>query len=338
MQTLHHDDVSAVRIALETATTRWRDCASPFEMIAAITGSNGFIGQHLVRCFGESGWTVRAVSRRDIEAGCLSECFANADVVVHAAGATRAPIVAQLRQSNVALTKQVLEAARDAHVGRFIFVSSLAAAGPARSITEPADEETTPAPIEAYGQSKLDAERMVSSTAETPFVIVRPAAVYGPADRDFLALFRLARRGIAIHPANRDHWLSIIHAADVAAAIVRCASATEALGRIYCLGNDEPVQWAELFRLVAQCSGRVLAVDAELPEVVVDSAAFVGDIAARVTGRAGLLTSGKVALAKERFWTCSNERAKRELGITPVVPLEQGLCATLEWYVEHGWL
>src|SRR4051812_7186906 len=102
-------------------------------MIVAITGANGFIGEHLVRRFGDAGWDVRSVVRRDVELDRLPSCFAGADVVVHAAGATRSPTVAQLRESNVGLTARVIDAAQSASVRRVVFISSLAAAGPAPS-------------------------------------------------------------------------------------------------------------------------------------------------------------------------------------------------------------
>jgi len=263
-------------------------------MIVAITGANGFIGSHLVRRFGDAGWEVRELVRRDIELGRFAERFVGADVVVHAAGATRAPTSEQLHESNVTLTATMVAAAREARVGRFVFLSSLAAVGPAASLETPIDEATTRAPLEAYGRTKLDAERVVVESSDLPFVIVRPAAVYGPRDRDFLALFRLARFGVALHAANRDHWLSIIHVADLADAIVRSASAPEARGRIYCLGNDEPVQWGELFRLVAGCANRELNVDIEIPSFLIDAGAAVGDVVARMTGHAGLVTTPKV--------------------------------------------
>jgi nucleoside-diphosphate-sugar epimerase len=307
-------------------------------MIVAITGANGFIGGHLVRRFSEAGWEVRELVRRDIELGRLVDRFAGADVVVHAAGATRAPSPKELYDSNVTLTTTVVDAAREAGVGRIVYLSSLAAVGPASSLESPVDEATTPAPIEAYGRSKLDAERVVREANDLPFVIVRPAAVYGPNDRDFLAVFRLARHGVALHAANRDHWLSIIHVADLADAIVRSASVPEARGRVYCLGNDEPVQWAELFRLAARCANHELNVDIEIPSFLIDAGAAVGDVVARMTGHAGLLSTPKVTLGKARFWTCSSKLAARELGFVASTPLKRGLCDTYEWYREHGWL
>jgi nucleoside-diphosphate-sugar epimerase len=221
-----------------------------------------------------------------------------------------------------------------------VFISSLAAAGPAASADEPITEKTNPAPIEAYGRSKLDAERLVGASAGLSFTIVRPAAVYGPGDRDFLSLFRLARRGVALHAGNREHWFSIIHVDDLCSAIVQCASASasEAPGRVYCLGNDEPVQWAELFRLAARCANRELAVDVQIPAALVGAGATIEDVVARLTGRAGLLTTEKVALSRGRFWTCSSELAARELGFVASTPLQRGLCDTYQWYLEHGWL
>ena len=306
-------------------------------MIVAITGANGFIGQHLVRRFGERGWEVRAVVRADFVVGRIDELFRSADVVVHAAGATRASSVARLRESNVDLTRGVMEGARGAEIRRVVFVSSLAAIGPAVSRDQPVSETTPASPFESYGQSKLDAEAVVRA-AGVPFTIVRPAAVYGPGDTDFLELFRLARRGLALHPANRRQWVSLIHVTDLANAIVRMAETDEAVGRVYCLGNRVPVQWAELFPVAAACAGTRVLMDVELPGWIVDVGARLGDVVATATGKASLWTTGKTKLAKPTAWVCSSELAHRELGLGPEIPIERGFCETYRWYIEHGWL
>lgn len=306
-------------------------------MIVAITGANGFIGQHLVRRFGERGWTVRQVVRADFESGRIGELFHGSDVVVHAAGATRATSVPQLRASNVGLTKMVADIARSAAVARLVFVSSLAATGPSVSRDKPVSETTPPSPFEPYGRSKLDAEAVVIGSG-APFTIVRPAAVYGPGDADFLELFRVARRGFALHPANREQWISIIHASDLADALVSVAETDEAVGRVYCLGNERPVRWAELFPMAARCAGTRVRFDLELPSWVVALGARLGDAIARVRGKAGLWSTGKTELAKPAAWVCSSELARRELALGPETPIERGFCETYRWYLEHGWL
>jgi nucleoside-diphosphate-sugar epimerase len=302
-------------------------------MIAAITGASGFIGRHLCDRFARAGYDVRPVVRADYENGGLAERLRDADVVVHAAGATRAPTAQDLDRSNVDLTAATLRATRD---GRFIFISSQAAAGPAAFRDKPVDEEMPPAPVDAYGRSKLAAENVVRASG-IPFTIVRPAAVYGPGDRDFLPMFRLARLGLAIHPGTRDHWLSIAHVDDIVSGVLAAASGREVLGRTYFLGG-EPRQWSELFTAAAEAANRRLVAQINVPSAIVGVAARVGDLAARVRGRAGLLTTEKVRLSKPSYWICSSERARRELGYVPAIALQQGLAATYHWYLDNHWL
>ena len=307
-------------------------------MIAAITGANGFIGRHVCDRFAAEGWTVRPIVRRDIAEGWMGELIVGANLVVHVAGATRAPNPALLHASNVDLTRRVVEQSRAAGVRRLIFISSQAAAGPARSADDVTTEESPSAPIEAYGRSKLDAERVVHAAAgELDCVVIRPASVYGPGDRDFLAMFRLARLGLAVHPGNRDQLISIVHVRDLVDAIASASTASTSSGT-YFVANDEPVRWRDLFRMAAECAGRTIVADVDLPRPLVVAGARLGDAVALLTRRAGLLTTEKARLAKPPFWICSNERAKRELGFVPRVRLEVGLRETYDWYVSQGWL
>ncbi len=307
-------------------------------MLVAITGADGFIGRNLTRLFETEGWTVQPIVRRDFETGLVERRLFGADVVVHAAGATRAPTRARLIASNVTLTARVIDAARRGRVGRVVLISSQAAAGPAASVDCPVAEDAEPAPVEAYGRSKLDAEQVVRDATDVPWVIVRPAAVYGPHDRDFIAMFRLARRGIAVHPANRDHWISIVYADDVARGVVLASSRREALGGTFFVANEHPVQWRDLFHEAARCAGCRIHTDVEVPAWLVQAGAVAGDAAARISGRAGLLTSGKVALAKPRYWVCSAERIRRTLGFVSLMGLPEGLAETYRWYLAQGWL
>ena len=307
-------------------------------MIVAITGASGFIGRMLCSELSGAGWQVRPVARRHFAAETLREVFDGADVVVHAAGATRAPSAAELDLSNVQLTRQVLKAASEATVRRLVFISSQAAAGPARALDEPVTEEATPRPIEAYGRSKLAAEHVVTEQSAVPFVILRPSSVYGPGDRDFLAMFRLARFGFAVHPGNAEQWLSIVHVNDVVRAVTAAATVDAAPGHTYFVCNDEAVRWRDLFAATAASLGRTIVADISVPTPLVTLGAKIGDLAATLTHHASLMTSEKIALTKPAFWVCSNERAQRELAFAPTVALRDGLVETARWYRQHGWL
>ena len=307
-------------------------------MVIAVTGASGFIGSHLTDELERRGHRVVRLSRTTVDyrnVGALANALSETDVVIHAAGATRSPSPASLFDANVTVTSNVLAAFHGAG-RRFVFVSSQAAAGPARALDAPTSEDDPPAPMEAYGRSKLDAEQLVATSA-LPWSIVRPCSVYGPRDRDFLQLFRLASRGVAVHPANRESWVSIAHVRDVVDGIIAAATMPVAVGRRYFLANAEPAQWQSLFERAAASAGRQLKLDVEVPRLLVDIGARLGDIHARLTGDASLLTTEKVALSRAPFWICSNERARRELGFAPRVSLDEGFSETWKWYVEHQW-
>lgn len=304
---------------------------------AVITGANGFIGRQLTALFAERGYDVRPIVRADFANGKLERDVESADVIVHAAAMTRAPTRSQLREANVELTRRVLATATASRVKRFVLISSQAAAGPAASLSTPTREDDAPAPVEAYGESKRDAEELVRKS-ELSYTIVRPSAIYGPGDKDFRAMFALAHRGLAIHAGNRSQWISIIHVRDCVEGVFAAATSPAAIGQTYFLANDEPVQWSSLFDFARDAAGGRRIADVEMPLPLVRLGAAFGDVAARLTGRAGLLTSEKVALSAAPFWVCSNEKAKRELGVVPRIALREGIAETYRWYLENGGL
>ena len=169
-------------------------------------------------------------------------------------------------------------------------------------------------------------------------MIVRPAAVYGPRDRDFLALFRLARFGVALHAANRDHWLSIIHVADLADAIVRSASAPEARGRIYCLGNDEPVAVGRA--VLSRCGVCEPGVERRHRDsVVLDRRRRRGRRRRREndgTCRFGHHAEGDAG--KGAVLDVFEQARRARARLRGEHAAQRGLCDTYEWYREHGWL
>jgi nucleoside-diphosphate-sugar epimerase len=307
-------------------------------MIAVVTGANGFIGRHVCLRLTSEGWTVRAAVRRDLQPDSIANLVTDADLVIHAAGATRAPTDRELTAWNVELTRCVASAASRARVKRFVFISSQAAAGPATSKDAATTEASPLTPIEAYGRSKRDAEIVVREMGDLPHVIVRPAAVYGPWDRDFLALFRLAQHGVAVHPGNRSQWISLLHVDDAVDGIVRASGAGTPTDTTYFLANDAPAQWSELFTLAADVAGRHLRVDVDLPRALVSAGAAIGDLVAKLSGKAGLLTSEKAALSAPRFWICSSAKARDELGFNPRLSLRDGFAETFAWYRSNGWL
>lgn len=325
-------------------------------MIAVVTGGSGFIGQNLTRRLLGDGHTVRCLVRplggtppaqaeryvvdfRDSRSLLNSPAFEGADVVFHLAGATKAVRPAAFADANVTPTRNLLGALAARRLRpRFLFVSSQAAAGPAPSARRPVDEDDSPHPVEAYGRSKLEAERIVESFLDrVPVTTVRPCAVMGPHDRDFLMLFRFAERGFLLYPGVRDHWLSVLHVDDVVGGLLAAAAAERAICRTYFLASAEPVRWRSLGESIERATG-LPARHLNVPAPLVRAAAILGEFAGRLTRTAPLVNRSKEALSRDAYWVCSASRARRELGFAESRSLPEVARDTYYWYRLHGWL
>jgi nucleoside-diphosphate-sugar epimerase len=204
----------------------------PAEVV--ITGATGFVGIHAVRAFAGSGLRVRALVRNSGRANRLREhsvtsvtgsleqpeallqAVTGADVVVHLAALTHARTAAELERVNVAGTRALVDAVLAAvpRPRRLVYMSSLAAAGPAEHAV---GREHTPRPLTAYGRSKLAGERVVQGAAgDLEVVVLRPPAVYGPGDPELLRFFRLARVGVLPVPSGPARPLQLVHVRDLA--------------------------------------------------------------------------------------------------------------------------
>ena len=328
-------------------------------MIAVVTGSTGFIGSHLVDTLLSRGYAVRALVRPETLAGARDErveyyeadllddrsvresrVWEGATQVFHLAGVTKGRSLAQFRAGNVFPTANVLAAlaARTGKGPRVVLVSSQAAAGPAPSGDAPVKEADRPVPVEAYGRSKLQAEQAVARYRDDlRITIVRPAAVYGPRDRDFLAAFKQASGRVALHAVPRDHAFSIVHVADLVDALLRAAERPAAVGATYFVANERAVTWRELYDAVAEAAGS-RPIQLQVPRSAVKLAAHAGDLLSTFTGRSTLLNRNKAALGRPRWWLCDASRARDELGWHAGVPLQLGVRETYNWYVEAGWI
>jgi nucleoside-diphosphate-sugar epimerase len=178
-----------------------------------VTGASGFIGSAAVAALARDGHTVRAMVRRThpfpagveavqhpdlTEAFDLQPLLDGIDRVVHLAGIAhnRGVGAGMHDRVNREATARLASAAAQAGVTQFVFVSSIRAqCGPAAD--HALTERDPPAPIDAYGASKLAAEMAVQSSG-VPFTILRPVALYGPGVKGYFAL--LARAAVSPLP------------------------------------------------------------------------------------------------------------------------------------------
>lgn len=320
-----------------------------------VTGGTGFVGSHLVERLCRENTHVRVLIRktsdtsrlpREVEIvegdlqnqAALARAIQGVECVFHLAAATRARSEHEYFHANADGTQQLIEALCAAHPRprRLVYLSSLAAAGPAHE-GKPVQLQDRPRPITAYGRSKLVGEQhCLRAPAKVDVIMLRAPAVYGPRDRDLFMCFVLAARGLLPVPQGPERLLQFIHVSDLVEALILAATASNASG-LYHVAESRPYAWSEITTWLAQAVGRrVRAV--RVPPWLVQTAAFVSEVGAAAVGRATIFNREKAREMLAPGWLCETESAKRDLGFEGSIPLPVGLRGTAAWYREHGWL
>ena len=329
---------------------------------AFVTGGTGFVGSHLVGELLSRGTSVRALVRSDpkwlgrIEAppglalehvqGGLEDADAlrsgleGADVVVHVAGLTRARDQETLDRANVAGTRAVLEAARDAGTPRVVVTSSLEALGP--NVLEdgrpvPATEADPLRPISMYGVSKARMEDAIRRDfADLEATVVRPPAVYGPREADLFEMVRGASRGLfpVVGDATAPR-LSLVYVADLVRGMADLAASPRARGETFFVGSPG-YSWSEVRAALEAALGR-RTLKVPVPGPLILAAGAVAERVGARLGRLPPLTHDKAEAARHA-WVCDSSKAREAVGYGLEVGLAEGWARAVAWYRAEGWL
>jgi nucleoside-diphosphate-sugar epimerase len=296
----------------------------------AVTGATGFIGRHLVSHLESRGDAVVPVGR-PLERGALAKAFKGADTVVHLAGVVSTTRDEEYVKVNVDGARAVGEAAHDSGA-RLVHVSSLAAAGPAPPHA-PRTEGDPPAPMTAYGRSKLEGERAIAAVSGLHWTVLRPGVVYGPGDRALLPLFVLASRGVLPLIGRATAAYTFVHVSDLLRAIAAAAD-QHADEEVLFVGHPQPVTTRALLEGVRKAVGRGVIV--RVPSLLLRLAARLGDAGGALRGRPLPMNSRRYAeLATEGF-VCRVDRLRDRLGVVAAVGLDEGLAEAAAWYRREG--
>src|SRR5262249_22697525 len=138
---------------------------------------------------------------------------------------------------------------------RLVYVSSLAAGGPSLP-DSPRREGQPPAPVSAYGRSKLAAEGQLKKLASYfPITVVRPAVVVGPGDPHTIKIFRSVKKGFNVVPGPVDPRMSLIYVDDVVSALLLAAQRGQTISPdsnqedergIYFITSEESLTFCEM--------------------------------------------------------------------------------------------
>ena len=313
-----------------------------------VTGASGTIGRRLVPALVAAGYQVRAMTRSQAAAqtaaaagaepvhgdvtdpASLSAAVRGCEVVIHAAGRMGAsPSVEPFLPVNVAGTRNMLTAAAEAQVRRFIYLgAAMSLLGSPRPIT--GADETWPLQqprCSGYAASKTRADQAVqaANSARMATVVIRPGWVWGTADDPSTASFaqavhtgqmRLIDGGR--HRIVATHMDNLIHAVGLA---IDHGSG----GRGYYVFDDGSTTVRDFLAGLLQAHGLTLP-EASIPGPVAAGLARALDVASRITRRPGdpPITRMIVELNRGPF-LISDARARQELRYQPVVTRQQGI-------------
>ena len=323
----------------------------PLPQRILLTGGTGFVGRHLARALAgqaELSCMVRATSRGDLlprgtrvfqadfaTGQGIDASMAGQDCLIHLAATLFASSWQAYLSSAVPLATRLGAAARRAGIRRVIVVSSLAATGPSAQSPGVTDD-TSPAPVSAYGWSKYMAELAFARElgARTSLVVLRPPIIYGPGDKGLLPLFKAAQLGLITAPRGAFP-VSAVHVRDAVQGIVCCLK-PEARG-VYHINDGAEHTMVSLGLAMAAAFDRGALV-LRMPRPVLAASAALADFAACLSLPSGSWNRDKHREARAEGWLCSAARITAELGYAPSVPLRTGMMDAVAGYRKLGWL
>lgn len=245
-----------------------------------VTGGTGFIGSRLALRARAEGHDVRVLAQINneaegrnrsalraggvelvegtvVEPATVLEAVRGMDWIFHLAAAQDEANVGveHFRRVNVDGTRNVFEAALTAGVGRVVHGSTVGVYGSAAHGR--LSETTEPHPVNVYGITKLEGERLALSYAErVPLSVVRISETYGPGDRRLLKLFRAIEKGTFFLIGRGHNLHQLIYVDDLIDGLFLAASSEQALGEIFVFAGAEVLTTRDMVEIIGSVLGR----------------------------------------------------------------------------------
>ncbi len=319
-------------------------------MKVLVTGSSGFIGGHLVEKLAGRGDEVQCLVRktsrtRELErlnvrlviGDCrdkesLRPAVKNMDYVFHLAGVINALDWQTYHEVNTLGTQNLLEACQEENAGlrKFVFVSSISAAGPSPCGASLREEDECH-PVSDYGRSKLEAERFVLGRKDRqPVVIIRPSNILGPRQRELMYSIRLLRMGIMPVVGSGSLQTSLASVFDVVEALILAAENPRSAGQVYFITDGRAYAWSEITEAITEGLG-VKKFYLKVPYAVQVAAAALSEALARARKKTPLLSRQHLASSRKYCWVYDGTKIERELGFKPTMDMKAAVRSALDW-------
>jgi len=318
-------------------------------MNALVTGASGFIGKYLCKALAEKGHIVSGLDVFDekpmwcdkyfkaditiLDDNLVSACE-NIDVIFHLAGKVHAlaEIKADIEQYNLVNTvgtENLLKAAAENSVGKFVFFSTIKVYGEKIPDLDnkktPVDEQMETIPDTPYGQSKLDAEKLVlSGNYIDDVTILRPCMVYGPeAKGNIIKLIKAIKMGIPFLLPEFNNKRSMVDVRDIVRAVILITEKNEAKNQTYIVSDGKAYSTKQVAVAITQALRKKQS-SLCIPAFFFTILGKMGDWVGKIVGRRFFFDSDVLNKISGSAWF-SSKKIERELGFKPDYDLEKAL-------------
>jgi len=246
-----------------------------------ITGSSGFVGQHLSKYLESYHNTIQPLSLRNN--GWESVVNLKAQAVIHLAGkahdTANTSEASEYFSVNTDLTKALFDVFLKSEIKDFIFFSSVKAA--ADTVDDILTEDVTPNARTPYGQSKQQAENYILSHEIPPgkrVFIIRPCMIHGPGNKGNLnLLYKIVNKGIPYPLAAFDNKRSFLSIDNLNFLILEIINHNEVASGVYNFADDENLSTSELVQIIATAAGKKTKLW-KIPKKIIFAISRIGDV------------------------------------------------------------
>ncbi|MBQ4291917.1 MAG: NAD(P)-dependent oxidoreductase [Muribaculaceae bacterium] len=326
-----------------------------------VVGAGGFIGGHIAKEGLNRGYDVTAAVRQSTsrrylddprlkfltldydDPEALKKSIADAlpdgerwDYIIYNLGATKCVNFSAFNRINHDYLKFFLDAITAAHrqPERLLFMSSLSALGVGDEKNyEPFTSKSIPMPNTAYGVSKINAEIELATRSDIPYTIFRATGVYGPHEQDYLMMIKCIDRHFDFGVGFKKQVLTFIYVDDLVNAMYDAVVSPNTVKKKYIISEDRSYTQKEFRSIVARLLGKKWVIPIKLPLWMAYVASVVAEKWGAIRMKPSTLNRDKFKIMSQRNWNCDVSEAKADFNFAPRFPLEDGLKATIEAYI-----
>jgi len=319
-------------------------------MIVGITGSTGFIGSFLVDRLIEQGYKVVCLVRKDSNIECLkgkdvkireidfmnhnslSNALKDIEIIFHLAALINSYTWKDYYNANFEYTKALVDSYNNISNKnkKFIFISSIAASGPSIGFNAKREDDSD-SPVSLYGKSKLLAENYIKNNSKFDYIILRPANVYGPYQKELTILLNLLNLRILPLLGKSSSLSSFIYINDLIDAIMLSMSNDKAIGQTYFVCEKKPYSWRIVIKEISRELNRYPYVIPVPNFIIIFIVGFL-HLIAKLFKKDSLINLTDILNITKYNWIYDPIKIEKDLDFKTKTNLLNGIKKTIEWF------